>query len=356
MWISKEFNKEDFNSLLELCYEYYGKNDITDKEFVQHEYFKNFAGTAYIDLAIDRQTKEIVGQYVAIPKKINIDSTEKSCILSLNTLTKREYWGQGIFTGLAEKTYDRACNNGELFCYGVPNPNSHPGFLKKLKFHDLGNIPLWIKPLNLSALIEEKTNKKWMGSLFKWSNCLVKPRFKDNSNYKVQKLDNNNIYLIDRLWNKIKDEYPVCFIRDSQYIKWRYLDIPLRNYIPYVILKGEKICGFIVGRVMKVSGISCGMIVDFMFENHEYDAAYCLLDYITNIFYEQQVSLIGSLMLRHTKEAKILKRKHFFICPSFLEPQPFPFIFRLLDDNYEKQSVLNKIENWFFTMGDYDVI
>lgn len=356
MWISKEFEKQDFNNLLKLCYEYYGENDITNAKFINHEYFENFAGDAYIDLALDEHGKEIVGQYVAIPKQIRINETEKECILSLNTLTKKEYWGQGIFTGLAEKTYQRASENNKLFCYGAPNPNSHPGFLKKLGFHDLGNIPLWVKPLIPSALISQKTGKNWLGKMFKWSDFIFRPKFQKNPKYTIQKLDENNIELINTLWDKVKDQYPVCFVRNSKYIEWRYLNMPLRDYISYIVLEDNDICGFIVGRVMDVSGIRCGMIADFMFLKQHEEAGSYLLKYLINLFYEEKVSLIGSLMLSHTKESTVLKNAKFFICPTFLEPQPFPIIFRLFDENYVDKNTLDNFQNWFFTMGDYDVI
>lgn len=356
MWISKEFDEQDFNGLLKLCYEYYGENDITDAKFIEHEYFKNFAGDAYIDLALDEHEKQIVGQYVAIPKKVRINNTEKECILSLNTLTKKEYWGQGIFTGLAEKTYQRASSDNKLFCYGAPNPNSHPGFLKKLNFHDLGNIPLWVKPLIPSSLISQKTGKNWLGNMVKWSDLLIRPKFQKNPRYTIQKLDESNIDLINTLWDKVKNRYPVCFVRNSKYVKWRYLDMPLREYISYIVLEGDVICGFIVGRVMEVSGIHCGMIADFMFLDQHNEAASYLLKYLINLFYQKRVSLIGSLMLSHTKEAEILKNNRFFICPTFLEPQPFPIIFRLFDENYSDKDILDNFQNWFFTMGDYDVI
>ena len=49
------------------------------------------------------------------------------------------------------------------------------------------------------------------------------------------------------------------------------------------------------------------------------------------------------------------KKLGFFRCPKKLEPQPFPLILRLFDPSLEDKGIYD-VKNWFFTMGDYDVI
>ena len=62
-------------------------------------------------------------------------------------------------------------------------------------------------------------------------------------------------------------------------------------------------------------------------------------------------------MQNNKEEAELLRKHGFFRCPHFLLPQPFPIIYRKfisLED--EDDLTVEDFSNWFFTMGDYDVI
>lgn len=99
MWKSIEYSKEKLNEIIEMTVEYYGEdNDISQKAFLEHEYFENGAGKAFIKLAYDEENQKLAGQYIVIPMKMKIMSTEYPVILSLNTLTREAYRGQKIFT------------------------------------------------------------------------------------------------------------------------------------------------------------------------------------------------------------------------------------------------------------------
>lgn len=50
------------------------------------------------------------------------------------TMTHPEHQGQGLFTKLAERTYESARDSGVDFVFGFPNQNSYPGFTRKLKW------------------------------------------------------------------------------------------------------------------------------------------------------------------------------------------------------------------------------
>lgn len=54
MWEHIPYAQEHFNEMLAMTQEYYGiENDISQRDFVVHEYFENPAGGALIDLAWD---------------------------------------------------------------------------------------------------------------------------------------------------------------------------------------------------------------------------------------------------------------------------------------------------------------
>lgn len=357
MWEHIPYAKEHFDEMLAMTQEYYGnENDISQRDFVVHEYFENPAGEALIDLAWDAQANTLAGQYVVLPMRFLAYGEEIQCSLSLNTLTRENYRGQGVFTGLAERTYAHGKNIGHKFCYGMPNPNSYPGFIKKLQFKDIGNLPLYLRPLHPSRMVQEFFGKKFMSVFARPLNPIYRIKSCSEVNeVQVVPLTEENISLVDGFWSAVAGKYPIMNVRDSAFVRFRYLAMPRRTYIPMVALRAGAVVAFAVGRTTEVAGMQCAMLVDFLFLNGEEIAGTQLLKVLLSELQARGASVAGSLMLQHTQEAALLRHHGFFRCPKKLEPQPFPFILRSfnLEAELKKMSTLS---NWFFTMGDYDVI
>lgn len=355
MWKSIIYTADKLQEMLEMTEEYYGAdNDISKREFVEHEYFANNAGNACIKLAYDGEKNVLAGQYVVIPVKIKVDSKIYPAILSLNTLTRAQYRGQKIFVTLADEVYNECEKEGFKFCYGAPNPNSHPGFIKRLGFQDIGVMPLYLKLIHPSTLTREKLHSSFLAMLAKPFNLIFCPG-KVSGFADIIKISGENVDLFDRFWQAIKDKYSIIGVRDSRYVMWRYINMPYRNYEIAMALENGEPKGYIVGRVTEVAGMTCGMIVDFLVEKNCKDIAKALLGHMEQIFYSRKVGVVGCLMQKHFEEAQCLKEAGFFICPQKLEPQPFPIIYKPLD-TMEGRETTPDFSQWFFTMGDYDAI
>lgn len=353
MWKARAYEDKDFDDLIELEKDNYGDICISNKEYLKWEYYSNPCGKALIQLAVDINNNNLAGEYVVIPRKIKVQEKELISTLSLNTLTKKEYRGQGVFTGLAEAVY-KDCKNQDLaFTYGFPNQNSYPGFVKKLSFKELGQVPLLLKPLDYKVLIEKKVNNLLSKFVPKF-NSYKKYKY-INSKYKLYDIDATNVKDIDVLWNKIKNNYKVLGVRDSQFIKWRYIDIPLREYKIIAVKKADDILGYIIGNVKDVDGICSGMIVDFVFDHNSPEIGKILLHEMMRYFKNKDVHLAGALMMENSDEYRILKENGFYRCPKRFKPQQFPVIYRAHTVEGESEC-LNEFQNWFLTMGDYDVI
>ncbi len=359
MWQPCEYQPSDLTSMLELARDFYGNDRLANEEFIRWQYFANPAGKALIKLAKDPKSGHLVGQYIIIPTLFQSGEQLVTATLSLNTLTKAAYQGQGIFTGLAKSVYQECVDKGVSFTYGFPNPNSYPGFIKKLNFKDLGQVPLMLRPLNLKSLVKTK-----MGTLMATLVSPLNPFFrvktlnlKDKpSGIHLYELTKDNLLELEPFWVKIKHKYPHMGVRSAAYMKWRYLDIPLREYKLFGAkdLQSDELLGYVVGRCTDVEGISSGMIVDFLVDRAHPQAGHALLSQILAVFQDQNMQLAGTLMLEHCQEYKLLKQHGFFKCPKTFEPQPFPVIYR--SHNTDSTTEFPQLNNWFLTMGDYDVI
>ncbi|MGP1597913.1 GNAT family N-acetyltransferase [Peptoanaerobacter stomatis] len=349
MFDLKKGREEDIDTMLSMTKEFYGDIEISNKDFIKWQYFRNLSGDAYIRIAyIDN---EPAGQYIIIPMRIKIDNEIINCTLSLNTLTREKFRGKKVFTILAEQVYDDCKKNGAKFTYGFPNQNSYNGFIKKLNFKDIGSLPLLIRPLSFKNILKLKTQN----SVISFFGAFVDSFLKNDTNNcdDIIEIDKSNCYIFDTFWQDIKNEYPIIGVRDSLYIKWRYLDIPIREYKIIGIKDVDKLVCYAILRNTTIDNYKCGMLVDFLYMNGYEKQASKLLECVTSEFMKSNMDMIGCLVNSNTKEYKLLKKNKFFKVPKKFEPQPFPVILRIHDDSF---YISDSIKDWFLTMGDYDVI
>lgn len=102
-------------------------------EYLRWQYRDNPHGEVIGADAFD-DDGELAAHYATIPVCYLIDGVEVPGVLSLNTATHPAHQGRGLFTQLAEATYDMATARGHAFVVGVANHNSTHGFVKRLGF------------------------------------------------------------------------------------------------------------------------------------------------------------------------------------------------------------------------------
>ena len=333
--------------------ENYGdEQSISHDDYLKHWYFKNPVGQPIIKLAQDADNDVLAGQYVICPRKYLFNGSEISCVLSLDTLTRESYRGQGIFTKLAREAFHTAANQGHAFCYGAPNPNSHPGFIKKLEFNDLCEMPLYVRPLRFSKMVAENKNR-FLGVIsFPFNLFSIAKRISDEN---IVELTKDNCAIMDEFWATVSNKYCIIGVRDAEYIRYRYLELPRREYHPYVYVLDGKPVAFIVARIREVSKITTGMIADFLFVPGFEKQATQLVKFLSWKIKSLGANLAGCIMMKHSSETKILKKAHFFKCPDKVLPQPTPLIIRVFDKDLLDKGIMD-VNNWFFTTGDYDVV
>lgn len=102
----------------------------------------------------------MVGHYAVSPVHMKINGQQTLNALSMTTMTHPDYNGKGIFSTLASKLYaDIHSTYGVEAVYGFPNLNSHYGFIKKLGWHDISEVPvLSLAHTHFSLLKKEDYN------------------------------------------------------------------------------------------------------------------------------------------------------------------------------------------------------
>lgn len=186
--------KKQILDLFEICF-----NKKISEEYWNWRFESNpFSDEIFIDLMFDGN--KLVGHYAISPIELIIDGVKKNTAFSMTTMTHPNYAGKGIFTKLANNLYERLKLKGFEMVWGFPNSNSHFGFKKNLEWVDITTIGM----LKLDVKM-----------------------FKNN-----QKLECINIYNLNEIPEILFHEVSkkVRINKNTNYIKWRYLDNPSNDY------------------------------------------------------------------------------------------------------------------------------
>lgn len=163
---------ERYATLFRVCFP--GANHLTPA-YLRWLYRDNPCGRVVgMDALVDGV---LAAHYVCVPAAISFRGVETRALLSLNTATHPEYQGRGLFTKLAELTYDLGQGKGFSSVYGVANANSTPGFLRKLGFQHVASLDARIglgRPADIDwGGVERDAEfcRKWSPEQLQWRMC-----------------------------------------------------------------------------------------------------------------------------------------------------------------------------------------
>lgn len=357
MWEAIEITDEEYlPKLAELATEHYGEgNDTANLSYLKHEYFGNPSGRAILYIAYDKDTRLAAGQIATIPVELKIGADSHKCLLAVNALTRKAYRAQGVFRTLASKVCEKADKDNFATAFAMPNQYSYPGFLKYLGFSDIGRVPLYVRPIMPSRLVKSFLHSNLLSACARIFDILFKIK-NEHADCVLYDFKTCVDQYSDEFWDVIKDKADVMVVRKKDYLKWRYIDMPCRDYLGYYALSDGVPVAVAVGRNMEVSGINCAMIADFLFADGHEAAGMAALNQLLKDLQDRGAELAGCMVPRGSEEHKVLRKMKFFKCPVFLEPQPFKMIQRQFDLSDDSISVSSDLSNWFFTLGDYDVV
>jgi len=345
-----------FEELLPLIKAEYPTGEMGDSEYLDWEYFQNPLGTPEMVVARS-ESDEVVGQYVVIPQNYIVDGETVSGSLSLNTLTHKDFRGQGLFTRMALETYASCKVRGLDLTLGFPNMQSYPGFVRKLGFSHIGNAMLLVRPLRLGALVKgalyRKRYPKYGSYLERES--LNRPGQHDVDEITISEFDvKQEAGLYRPFWETRRKLYNQTD-RSPQFLEWRYKNIPTRSYTLLKATKGGKLLAFAVLRVRVVYGMKAGFVIDFncLPEEESMRAGKTLLEFSKSLMRSKGAVFMGALITPDCAEFDVLRKSGFFKAPGRFLPHDAPVIIRW-NGAGDSAASLRTIRKWFLTFGDYD--
>ena len=159
----QEATLEDYIVMFDAAY---GRDDKLTVDYLRWEYCDNPDGKVIVFDAF--KGSELAAHYAIIPRTYQRGSDKYRAALSVNTATDPRHQGKGLFTLLANATYQAAADQGVQFVVGVANANSNPGFTKKLGFTELGKVCLYASLVGSPFHDDDKLSLHMSSEWLKW--------------------------------------------------------------------------------------------------------------------------------------------------------------------------------------------
>jgi GNAT superfamily N-acetyltransferase len=314
----REYQPGDEICILALFHEVFHRE--MPLSFWRWRYQENPWGRGIMRVAVDGD--KMVGHFGVIPMRVQFRGLVYPAIFPMTAMAHPDYAGRGIFSRLMTETYESGRKQGFPLVYGFFNKNSYPANVR-FGYHDIIKL-----------------------------NPLVKKLAPNDNGYR-----NGNIRAIDffdsafdRLWNRIKDEYPAVAPRTSELLNWRFVQDPVTDYARFAYRDDQGgILGYIVLKIYRVGDTIRGHIVDIIAIPDD-SVATALLKKAYSYFQANGVTDLSCWMKDGTLYSRILEKECFN-----RQPGETNFAVMVLDKSRTELLPAENAREWFLTMGDSDV-
>lgn len=330
--------------------------EVSNSAYLDWQYRQNPDGEAI--LHAEKDDHGLTAQFVLAPRTFVISGRVLKGAVSINTITREDRRGEGLFKRLATEAYHELDSSAVRFITGFPNRDSMDGFTGSLGYRMIGTLPFLVKPLKwiplLSHLLRRNRLRKGGDTGFAVSSASV---FRCEQ-WVVSVCDSEDVRMRELL-SVVNRKRGCAALRTPEYLKWRYADCPTRSYrILAVSDAREKVFrAYAVLRGVELMGWRCGAVVDLGCNSSQEDIAALrfLLTVAMEKFRQQSSALAISACSAGSEEYVALQQAGFLPVPRFLLPQPLHFILKTAPSAGSSDS-MDDFRKWFLTFGDYDVV
>lgn len=197
-------NLSRLSEMFKLCL-----NRHVDESYFVWKYKNNPAGEVIAFEAVEGDT--IAAFYGVIPEIYLVNGQEFTVYQSMDTMTHPDFQKRGLFTKLANMTYEHIIQNrGVVHILGVPGSNSFYGFVNKLGWKNINNFKYIFYPRLFCSF----------RNLFSHSKKIEFELITDDKNEIIQYLEGETRIVNDLIQPKL----------DSKVFEWKVICHPFKQY------------------------------------------------------------------------------------------------------------------------------
>lgn len=306
----------DEHAILALFAESFSGRTMT-RDYWTWRFRDNPTGQILIELAWHRE--KLVAHYAVSPVRMSVGGEDSLCGLSVTTMTHPDYRGRGLFPILADRLYRRMAQIGYTMVWGFPNKNSREGFMNKLGWRDICEIPM--------LAIDLKDMRYGLESFTGIEEPMdFDERFSD-------------------LWNSISGRHAIVVKRDLKYLRWRFGSHPENKYNLVCRTDARGLLGYAVWKLYEQREIE---IVDLITADDE-SVGTSLVKAVLGIGLRLEVESVRMWLPRHNAVRANLENIGFRERPPWIY-----FGARLLNSLPRGQDFFSE-SSWHYSMSDSDV-
>ncbi len=349
-WVVRDGSEKDLQGILSLRGIVFGEmeKDKLDPEFWKWEFQDGIDGGALIYIVEDKN--RIIGHFADIPRRFSVQGEVILGTLSLDLMVHPDYWRKGIFAAMGRYGIERVKQENGLFMTAFPIRSETIVGLKKIGWKKVVKLPTLVYPIRFSGIVNRYLHflllSRLIGGMARVFHFLFfgvkrKKREEGVEVGKVISLDD----LFDRFWQRASSLHPIMGVRSRNYLTWRYLQHPTRNYAIYRAMKAGEMRGYIVLRKVELLRFNSAVVVDLLALDEE--ALSALVEKGIHHSREEGTDLLGFMVPKtHPYYGSLIRR-------GFL-PSLKSFQFMIYDRG--NMVALQDPKGWYVNWGDTDVI
>ena len=338
-WFIRDAKAEDLEGIRALYKRVWGHQRPIGYD--KWKYFSFSEGPSHISIAIVGD--DIVGAFMLAPIKLSVGGKIISGGVAMDVMSDPDYVGRPVFVELGKHCVNLARERGISLLYGLPNPKSFPGFVKRLNWDHCGNISYLIRPIKPSSY------SKTPPLLAPISDLLAKLLPSGSTGKLAIKTDapseSELIYLLEK---KNANSHNCCIYRGKDWFFSRYTKESETDYRWVSAYKDDKILAAGIWGVRNANWANFhdnrAQITELLGQDQE--GLKAVVSEIIRQAHKQKVMLVETIT-NDKKREKILKSRFFF------EHKQIPLIVKEIGTN-ELPLNIHHYPNWVLFGGDVD--
>lgn len=283
------------------------------KRLVLWKYFDNYLGNKTITyIALDEE-RNVVGHYTNLPIGVTYLGKTYRCMICTDMCTDIQHRGKGLITKLSAKVYNEVRKNNYDFSIGFSNDDG--------------------------VQVDKHSNSYGyviVGKFVRYFKIVV---YRKNISYKLEKTNT-----LDKDYYSHHSKY-LRIKKDHDFLYWRYLKKPNREYEIYNIKENNKIIGYVILRFLK---FKC-YIYDIITENDNKKHMITVLRSIENKALEHNVRLIIYNVLENKYWQSLFNKYKYFKKAN--NNVNYYLTIKIHNDKVPKDIILDH-EHWLLMNGD----
>jgi hypothetical protein len=291
---------------------------------------------------VAREGQAIVGQYAAMPVRLQADQQEISAAWGMDVMVAPERQRQGLGDVLF-RTWDR--NVGASLGLGLSESSYR--LFQKLNWPDVGPVPCLVKPLSRRALRRPQwpvaLNRLVSAVTLPWIRLVSRNRPLEGEVRAIRQFDDR----FNRLWSRVGGKFALAVRRDAAYLNWKYVQPPHVRYLIAVLERGDEAAGYVVYRHVQEPRGRVTLLVDWLTDPDDVTAMQTLARWIDREARAADSDKIRAFAM-HDGFKKVLKKSGYYVVKSTME-----FVAKINAVSVPS-SFYADTRHWHVTLGDSD--